>query len=157
MDPLSALFAGFVQQAGESISQAAISGMNAEPETVIVDYHDQRVSFVHQLWRIRPESVCADQRARLADDAPCTQAAQALFEEACARLTAQPVRDPAARSLRTMYCNAAERFQPTQANIQWSDNRPATIQDVDCRRAKALQVLEDSAENRARVQAACAP
>ncbi|WP_462322101.1 hypothetical protein [Halochromatium sp.] len=56
-----------------------------------------------------------------------------------------------------MYCNAAAGFAPTQASIQWSDNTPPAIEAVDCRRAKALQVLEDSAENRARVQAACGP
>ena len=83
MDPISALFAGFLQSGGETISQAAINGMNAEPQTVVVDYQGQRISFTHQLWRIRPESVCADQRARLADYAPCTQAAKALFEQAC--------------------------------------------------------------------------
>lgn len=155
MDPISALFAGFLQSGGETISQAAINGMNAEPETVVVDYQGQRISFTHQLWRIRPESVCADQRARLADYAPCTQAAKALFEQACDTLRDKAGHQPSARNLRRMYCKAAAGFTPTQARIQWSDNTPAAIQAVDCRRAKALQVLEDSTENRARVEAAC--
>jgi hypothetical protein len=155
MDPLSALFAGFLQQAGDAVAQRAFDGMNTQVETVVTEYNGEQIRFQHQMWRIKPESVCADQRQQIDAFARCTQAAQALFQEACTKLTATPRRDPAYRSLRSMYCNAGERFRPTEASIQWSTAAPTTAESEACRLAKAMLVVDNSATNRAEMRRAC--
>ncbi|MCF7993380.1 MAG: hypothetical protein K9L32_08330 [Chromatiaceae bacterium] len=157
MDPLSALFAGFLQSAGDAVAQRAFDGMNTEIETVVTEYHGERIQFQHQLWRIKPETICADKRQQVAAFSRCTQAAQALFQEACTQLTANPRRDPAYRSLRSMYCNAGERFQPTEASIQWSNGGPPTAESEACRLAKAMLVVDNSAANRTEMRNACKP
>lgn len=157
MDPLSALLAGFLQSAGDTLAQRAIDGMNAQPETVAMEYQGEHVRFQHQLWRIKPETVCAEQRQQLAAYARCTQAAQALFRDACERLSRAVGRAPVERSLRAMYCNAAQRYAPTEASIQWSDAETSTAESDACRLAKAMLVVDKSAANRAQVREACKP
>jgi len=155
MDPLSALFGGYLYSVGDSISGSITEAIDAEPVTVTAVFHGQSVSFQHQLWRIKPESVCRDQRHSIDAFSRCTHAAKQLFQRACEDLTATPRRHPYYRSMTAMYCNAGERFTPTQASVEWAASAPASVETEDCRLAKAMLVVENTPATRAQRQEAC--
>jgi len=158
MDPLSSLFAVLLDQAATDIGTRMLDAMNTNVETVIVEHEGERVSFQHQLWRVRPQSVCADRRAQIAKFARCTQAAHEVFQLACEELQANPRRHPYYRRVRSMYCAAATEFEPTQASIEWTDGASApsaATTTEECRLAQAALLSENTPETRAQRKKAC--
>jgi hypothetical protein len=122
---------------------------------VVTEYRGERVSFEHQLWRVKPDTVCRDRRLRIDAFSRCTNAAQALFRNKCEELTRAPPPHPYARSLRAMFCNAADRFKPTRASIEWTHSEAGSSVSEECRLAKAALIVDKSRENRARRREAC--
>jgi len=159
MDPLSSLFAVFLDQAGTDIGTRMLDAMNTNLETVIVEHEGERVSFQHHLWQVRPQSVCADHRAHIDKFARCTQAAHEVFQLACEELQANPRRHPYYRRVRSMYCAAATNFAPTQASIEWADGGSAEASGAtsteECRLAQAALLSENTPETRAHRKKAC--
>jgi hypothetical protein len=155
MDPLSSLFAAFLDHASAAITHHMLHGMHANPQTVVVEHQGQRVSFQHQLWRVRGRSVCSDRRADIATFARRTQAAHEIFEQACQELRANPQPALNYRPMLNMYCAAAAEFKPTQASIQWTDSASGPTTGEDCRLAQAALIGENTPETRAQRKKAC--
>jgi hypothetical protein len=155
MDPLSALFAGYLNAVADGMAGSITDAMDAEPVTVTAELHGQSVTFQHQRWRIKPETVCLDQRHGIDVFSRCTRAAKQLFQLACEDLTATPRRHPNYRSMARMYCTAGARFTPTQASVEWAGSAPAAAETEDCRLAKAMLVVENTPATRAQRQEAC--
>ena len=155
MDPLSSLLAAFLDHTSSAITNRMLDGMDANPQTVVVEYQGQRVSFQHQLWRVRAQSVCSDRRADIAIFASCTQAAHEIFEQACQDLRANPQPDLNYRPTLNMYCAATAEFKPTQASIQWTDSASGPTTGEDCRLAQAALIGENTPETRAQRKKAC--
>ncbi len=65
MDPISVLFAALLDSTSSAVSNHMQEALGTETKTVTVEHNDQRISFQHQLWRIRDESVCVDKRDRI--------------------------------------------------------------------------------------------
>lgn len=97
--------------------------MGAELQTVITDFNGQHVMFQYQIWQIRQPSVCSDLKYDIGKFSSCTQSAKALFQQMCGEL--KQVSSPHHRieQLQRMYCNAANDFKPTVAQI--SRSQPA--------------------------------
>ncbi|WP_261977771.1 hypothetical protein [Marinobacter sp. F3R11] len=56
---------------------------------VTIEYEGTTVSYQHQLWRLRPVSVCANYRHNLSEFSPCTVKAAQLFNALCMEVARQ--------------------------------------------------------------------
>ncbi|WP_299231110.1 hypothetical protein [uncultured Halomonas sp.] len=117
MDPISAMLAVFLDGTSGVVSNHFKSSLNTDVQAVVVDYDDQRVSFEHQMWRIRDGSVCADKKGRVDEYSSCTLGAKELFVETCRYLQSNPRVGARYDSVKNMYCSAAISFKPTIAFI----------------------------------------
>jgi len=117
MDPISMLFAAYLDSIVNITHGHLQRSLGTELQAERIEYDGTVIDFQHQLWRVRHPTVCASQRANLQAFSECTVKAQALFNELCQSLTQRRNLDAYASRARTMYCNAAVAFRPTQASI----------------------------------------
>ncbi|HEX5512992.1 MAG TPA: hypothetical protein VFY81_01220 [Gammaproteobacteria bacterium] len=150
MDPLATLFAAVLQSTSNAVHDHMQDMMGTEIKAVVVEHKDQRISFQHQLWRIRDVSVCADKKDRVAEFSKCTLAAKELFADACRYL--QENRGVGWRYDKTknMYCAAAISFKPTVAFVAPAGQAtPLELARRECNN----MILQPSATEKARQQA----
>jgi hypothetical protein len=90
---------------------------NLSPQAKQVAYEGEKIVFLHQLWKIRDNSVCGDRQQMTPDYSSCTVKAKRLFSELCEHLSKS--KDGGAYHLKykNMYCNAAVSFNPTIISI----------------------------------------
>lgn len=117
MDPLSQLFAAYLQAASNNIADHYMDSMNSTVTTQSLIYNDTQIRFQHQLWKIRPKSVCSDLEQQATQYSKCTQHAKAMFAELCTQLSNKTDLNQKGRKLSNMYCNASLNYKPMIAYI----------------------------------------
>lgn len=135
MDPLSALFAALLDSTSSAISNHIQESVGTEVKTVVIDHNDQLISYQHQMWRIRGDSVCADKRERIDEFSKCTLAAKEHFGNACQYLQESNKDGVRYDQLKNMYCAASNSFRPTIASIASSSKAsPLELAKRKCNR-----------------------
>lgn len=117
MDPVSLVFSAYLNSVQSTVSNHFNETRNIEITPVVVEYEGTAVSFQHQLWRVRPESVCTNHRHNIRAFSQCTVTASRLFNALCAELRQKKAGDLQRVQVQNMYCNAAVSFKPTVAKI----------------------------------------
>jgi hypothetical protein len=141
MDPLSALFASYLELVSNTVHTHMTDRMGTELQAVVVKHRGIPVPYSYQLWRIRPQSVCGRYCENIGIYSKCTIAARSLFEQACRHLQMKKPTDWKHRKLKNMYCAAAVDYQPTQATLERSNEKtPLEAARSACNTAIAKQM-----------------
>jgi len=117
LDPVSYVFAAYLNTVQSTVSNHFSETRNLEVTPVVVEYEGVPISYQHQMWRVRPESVCANYKQRISQFSECTTKASRLFNALCSELKQTSSSNWQQAKFQTMYCNAAISFKPTVANI----------------------------------------
>lgn len=117
MDPVSLVFSAYLNTVQSTVSNHFNESRNFQVTPVIIEYEGTPVSYQHQLWRIRPESVCANYQQNIGQFSQCTVKASRLFNALCSELRRAGSDDWRHVKVQNMYCNAALSFKPTVANL----------------------------------------
>ena len=152
MDPISVLLAGYLNAVTE-----AFDHMDLTLRVESVEHQGLPMTFAHQQWRIRENSVCEGEREDVMRLARCTAAAKDLFRQVCQELQAHPRIHQDYPSLQRMYCSAAASYRPTQVSVEWAGPVDAEAQArQECRLAQAALLGENTPETRHQRKVACA-
>jgi hypothetical protein len=117
VDPVSLVFSAYLNTVHSTVSNHFDETRNLQITPVVIEYEGAAVSYQHQLWRVRSESVCANQRQNVQQFSKCTVKASRLFGALCSELKEAGSGDLQKVKLQNMYCNAAVSFKPTVANL----------------------------------------
>jgi hypothetical protein len=117
MDPLSQFFAAYLHTVSNSIAEVYVDSMNTTVTSQSLVYNDTNIRFQHQLWKIKPNSVCSDLEQQATSFSKCTQQAKTMFTELCTQLSSMETLNQRGRSLSNMYCNASLNYKPMVAYI----------------------------------------
>ncbi|QYJ90850.1 hypothetical protein [Shewanella halotolerans] len=117
MDPISQLFAAYLEMVSSNIVASYEDAANTRLVSQRLVYEDTAIGFQHQLWRIRDQSVCADIKQDVTQYAYCTRKAKRMFTSLCQQLSRRDDLNPHGRRLSTMYCNASLSYKPMIAHI----------------------------------------
>lgn len=121
MDPFSQFFAAYLHTISNSIAEVYVDSMNTTITSQSLVYNDTNIRFQHQLWKIKPNSVCSDFEGQVTQLSKCTQQAKTMFTELCTQLSSMENLNPRGRSLSNMYCNASLTYKPMVAYISESE------------------------------------
>lgn len=144
MDPLSQLFAAYLQAASNNIADHYLDSMNTTVTTKSLVFNDTTIRFQHQLWKLRPNSVCSDLEQQATQFSKCTQQAKAMFSELCTQLSSMDNLNQKGRKLSNMYCNASLSYKPMIAYINEPDQK--TEQELIQKKCNLmiLKAMQDS-------------
>lgn len=144
MDPLSQLFAAYLQAATNDITDHYVDSMNTTVTTKSLVYNDTSIRFQHQLWKIRTKSVCSDLEQQATQFSKCTQHAKAMFTELCTQLSSKDNLNHKGRKLSNMYCNASLSYKPMIAYIREPEHKTAQeLMQKECN-LMILKAMQDS-------------
>ena len=121
MDILSTSLASLITAFSSSVvyDYSEISNTRVTPQ--IIDHKGQQIYFEHFLWKVRPDSVCSDQKYRIIKYSQCTLLAKEAFQKICAENRSKSFRGHKEKSALRMFCQAAHTYQPTIAMIERSE------------------------------------
>jgi hypothetical protein len=144
MDPLSQLFAAYLYTVSNSIAEVYVDSMNTKITSQSLVYNDTNIRFQHQLWKIKPNSVCSDLEQQATQLSKCTQQAKAMFTELCTQLSSTENLNQKGRSLSNMYCTASLNYKPMVAYI--SEPKQKTKQELKEKECNLmiLKAMQDS-------------
>ncbi|AZG37015.1 hypothetical protein [Shewanella psychromarinicola] len=146
MDPLSQLFAVYIQAATNNIADHYLDSMNTTVTTKSLIYHGTEIRFQHQLWKIRLKSVCADFEQYSFKLSKCTQQAKAMFTELCTQLSSKDNLNQKGRKQSNMYCNASLSYKPMIAYINEPEHKTAQeLKQKECN-LMILKAMQNSSE-----------
>ena len=117
MDPISILLAAYLDSIVNLAHGHFQDTMGTQLQSERIEHQGEVIDFQHQLWRVRESSVCGPLNNDLQAFSACTLKAKAMFVELCHSLSQQKDAHWRITKSRTMYCNAANMFQPTEASI----------------------------------------
>ncbi|WP_345853211.1 hypothetical protein [Shewanella algae] len=78
MDPLSQLFAAYLEMVSNNITSAYVDAANTTVTTQTLTYQGTDIRFQHFLWQVKQESVCADLKQQATAYSKCTMQAKAM-------------------------------------------------------------------------------
>lgn len=122
-NPVAEAYSSFVRNMAHTITSDYQAMMNTNLETKQIEYNGYQVSFQYLLWRLRPNSVCANYRYDLLEYSQCSKAAQQLFSQTCQHLNNNPSNNWKHEKLTLLYCSAAVDYQPVIAEVGISKNQ----------------------------------
>ncbi len=163
MLPTLLLLSSFTEFMAQQLRSQVDAGLNHQPEQQQVEYQGRTIQFVHQYWRIQPDSICADRQGH-ADLALCRRQAQWLFAASCQQLSAAGAESDESPQ-RAMYCAAAQPQggSPTPAISAALPSASAAPPNVDlqqgrrdCHRLQFKAMLSDDPQLRAERDRVCA-
>ncbi|MCL2913083.1 hypothetical protein L2725_04695 [Shewanella corallii] len=157
MDPLSQLFAAYMQMITSSITDHYTDALNTNITSQSINYQGTNIRFQHFLWKVKPETVCIDLKQQATQYSHCTQQAKAMFTEICSELSGKRHLSAKAQSLTRMYCNASASYQPMIASI--GEPKPITatqMQEKECNRLILKAMQDNSPEVAAQKEKVCA-
>ena len=148
----------------QQVTERLGAGVDREPQQEQETYQGHSIRFIHQYWRIQPDSVCADRQAK-PDYEICRQQAVALFTDYCQRLSrGSPEEQESPR--RAMYCAAAESstmaVSAAEPTAPIADPTPATPEVElqrgrrECNRLRFKAMLSDDPALRQQRDRVCA-
>ncbi|MFQ6370290.1 hypothetical protein [Shewanella sp. YIC-542] len=117
MDPLSQLFAAYLEMVSNNITSAYVDATNTTVTAQTLTYKGTDIRFQHFLWKVKQESICANLKQQAASYSKCTQQAKAMFTDLCNQLSSMKNLNSKGRSLLRMYCNASLNYKPVRAQI----------------------------------------
>lgn len=144
MDPLSQLFAAYLEMVSSNITDVYIDSTNTTVTTKSLVYQGTNIRFQHFLWQVKQESVCADLKLQATPYSKCTQQAKSMFTDLCNQLSGMNNLNQKGRSLTRMYCNASLTYKPMVAYI--STPKPKTEQELKQKECDLLilKAMQDS-------------
>ncbi|MCU8072472.1 hypothetical protein [Shewanella sp. SM32] len=144
MDPLSQLFAAYLEMVSNNITSTYIDAANTTVTVQTLSYKGTDIRFQHFLWQIKQESVCADLKQQATSYSKCTQQAKSMFTDLCNQLSSMKNLNRRGRSLSNMYCNASLNYKPMIASI--STPKPKTDQQLKEKECNLLilKAMQDS-------------
>jgi iron uptake system EfeUOB component EfeO/EfeM len=144
MDPLSQFFAAYLHTVSNSIAEVYVDSMNTTVTSQSLVYNDTNIRFQHQLWKIKPNSVCSNLEQQATQLSKCTQQAKTMFTELCTQLSSMENLNQRGRSLSNMYCNASLTYKPMVAYI--SEPKQKTEQELKEKECNLLilKTMQDS-------------
>lgn len=156
MDPISAIFASYLDIVSNSVSEHTADILGTEIQSVIVEHEDVKVPYTYQMWRIKEPSVCASYKDDFNIYSNCTLTAKSLFSNVCESLQKNPRKHWKHRKIKNMYCNAAISYKPTMATVNWTQN-DTTFDDArsECNTAKAEFLGRSDSVARKKISKAC--
>nr|WP_320135988.1 hypothetical protein [uncultured Amphritea sp.] len=119
-DELTDTYVNFSQKLARAIMKPMHDSIGVELKSIVVEYHNQPVSFQYQMWRLRPNSVCQSLKADLLNYSACSEAASQLFRETCQTLQQRSSNSLNYPNYKRLYCNAAASYQPVIAKVRRS-------------------------------------
>ncbi|MGK0272298.1 MAG: hypothetical protein ACI88H_002965 [Cocleimonas sp.] len=148
MDPLSQLFAAYQHTVSNSIAEAYVDSMNTTVTSQSLVYNDTNIRFQHQLWKIKPNSVCSDLEGQATQLSKCTQQAKTMFTELCTQLSSMENLNQKGRSLSNMYCNASLNYKPMVAYISEPEHKSEQeLKEKECNLMILKAMQDSSSEN----------
>ncbi|MDQ2076869.1 hypothetical protein [Marinimicrobium sp. ABcell2] len=117
MDPISAIFAAYIEAVSLDIHSTMTETMGTELKAMVIEYEGETIPFQYQMWRVRDKSVCASSSHDTIAYSRCTMKAQSMFQELCSELSRNRKNHWKYVKTQNMYCNAAVSFSPTVATI----------------------------------------
>ena len=144
MDPFSQFFAAYLHTISNSIAEVYVDSMNTTVTSQSLVYNDTNIRFQHQLWKIKPNSVCSDLEQQATQFSKCTQQAKAMFTELCTQLSNMENLNQRGRSLSNMYCNAALTYKPMVAYISEPNQKTEQeLKEKECN-LMILKAMQDN-------------
>lgn len=157
MDPISILFAAYLDFVSNDIQQTVVDVLGGEPMPVTIEYEGVHIPFQYQFWNVREETVCARYKPNMCEYSPCTIEAKVLFEALCHELSESQEEHWKYIKIKSMYCNAAISFEPTIATISSAtDESPRTAAKQKCNVAVAYAIGSEDPKVLAERNRACA-
>ena len=155
------LLSSFTEFMAQQLSAQVDEGVNREPKQQLVEYQGTSIQFIHQYWRIQPDSICANRRGQTDFDR-CRQQAQALFAASCQQLSVASG-EVNASAQRAMYCAAAGTGAETASSAAVSADSGRGPPRVDlqqgrreCHRLQFKSMFSDDPQLRAERDRVCA-
>lgn len=131
MDPIAMLFSSFLTSVSSSIEDHMTDRLGTQLQAEVVEYEGHQVDYQYQLWKIRPNTVCASSKDQMIDHySSCTQAAKSMFRETCNYLQQNPKNNWKYTRLKNMYCTAGASYTPTVASIGRPTEQEAELWDA---------------------------
>ncbi len=156
MDPFSQLFAAYLHTVSNSIAEVYVDSMNTTVTSQSLVYNDTNIRFQHQLWKIKPNSVCSDLEQQAIQFSKCTQQAKAMFTELCTQLSSMENLNQRGRSLSNMYCNASLNYKPMVAYIsQPKKKNEQELKEKECNLMILKAMQDKSPETLEQKEKAC--
>ncbi|GEM_PF-6098387 len=138
-NPLSEAYLSFIRTLSDGFSDHVAEQMNTRIESKQVEFNGQRVTYEYQLWRLRPNSVCAHLKQDLLAFSKCGQTAQQFFQQTCRYLNQNPSSHWAHTRQTQLYCNAASQYKPTIAEVRRS--KPNSTSDASQAQRQQCSIL----------------
>lgn len=136
-NPVAGAYSAFISDLAHAITAPQREALGVELESKTVTYNGQPVTFQYQMWRLRPNSVCTQQKHNLLAYSQCSQAASALFTEICRHLNNHPSGHWKHQKFKQLYCSASVEFKPVVAEARRSEAE----NDVDRQKRQQCSVL----------------
>lgn len=157
MDPLSQLFAAYLEMVSNNITNAYVDASNTAITSQALNYKGTEIQFQHFLWQIKQESVCANLKQQAIPYSKCTQQAKSMFTDLCNQLFSMKNLNQKGRSLSRMYCNASLSYKPMIATISTpAQKSKQQLKDKECNQLILKAMQDDSPEVAKRRDKACA-
>ena len=156
MDPISWFFVSYAELVQDITKTRLLDIMGTDVTSISVTHEGVEIPYSFQLWRIQENTVCSKYKQNAGQYSKCTVSASSLFQNVCTGLQQQKSSDTKQRRMKNMYCNAAINYQPTIANVQWTEER--SEEDVarrECNTATAIALGSTDPNEIEKREAAC--
>jgi|GEM_PF-529019 len=156
---ISSIFKSYTRFARSLVLDDYNDEMGVYMKSAVITHSGIDVPFSYQLWRIRPDSVCASFRYSLLKYSECSQAAVSLFRESCNADIYQGMTKSRASRVRNMFCQASTSFKPTVAKIEAANaNELTEIEQARaaCNSAIMVYMSDSSSQNKRERDKQCA-
>jgi len=117
MDPVSAFLATYISAATTNIHQQVSDVYGTKLQTEFIEYGGMNISFQHQMWEVKSNTVCNSYSQGMPAYSKCTVKAKVLFTTFCKELTKRDNSHWKVKKMTNMYCNASVNYKPVIASI----------------------------------------
>ena len=114
-------YSSFVRSMAHTITNDYQEVANTNLTTKQIEFNGQIVTYQYLLWRLRPQSVCANYKHDLLKYSDCGKSAKQLFNQTCMHLNKNPSDHWKHQKLQNLYCSAALEYQPVIAEAKRSN------------------------------------
>lgn len=112
LEPIGRPAAKLSSYIAEDITSYMTKQNNYQVEAKSYHYKDQQITFQHQLWKVKENSVCSTYPNNTQEKSKCQVTAKSFFNEVCQQLNNAKNKSSIQTRTQNMYCNAAVSFQP---------------------------------------------
>jgi hypothetical protein len=156
MDPLSFILSTYIDTVSTVSTNHVSEIYGTEIQAVTVDYNGRKIPYAYQLWKIKPESVCATYKDQLSIYSDCTLDAKAMFNQVCDHLQKNPYQHWKYQKNKNMYCAAAISYSPVVAKVEKAAE-PSTLElaKSECNLAITANMGDGSSKAQRAIEKAC--